>query len=201
VADPATLDASGVTALFRECGALLEGHFLLSSGLHSSRYLQCALILQHPDKAARLGSAIAALFANDRIGVVVGPALGGILVAHEVARALGVRAIFTERANGAMTLRRGFDVRRGERALVTEDVVTTGGSTREVMDVIRLGGAEIAGVASIVNRAGVERNPFAPIPFRSLLDVEVPAWEKDACPLCRTGEAGPAVKPGSRTGP
>jgi orotate phosphoribosyltransferase len=198
-ASVAALDPSGVTALFRECGALLEGHFLLSSGLHSNRYLQCALILQHPDKAARLGAAIAALFWRDRIGVVVGPALGGVVIAHEVARALGVRSIFTERANGAMTLRRGFRVERGERALVTEDVVTTGGSTREVMDVIGSGGAVVQGVASIVNRAG--SNPFAPLPFRALLDVEVPTWETDVCPLCRSGEAGPAVKPGSRVAP
>lgn len=195
----AALGGGAVTALFRECGALLEGHFLLSSGLHSNRYLQCALILQHPEKAALLGSAIAARFRSEKIGVVVGPALGGILVAHEVARALGVRAIFTERINGVMSLRRGFRVERGERALVTEDVVTTGGSTREVMDVLASAGATVAGVASIVNRAGAASNPFAPIPFGSLLDVDVPAWEKDACPLCRSGEAGPAVKPGSRS--
>jgi orotate phosphoribosyltransferase len=195
----APADPESVLSLFRECGALLEGHFLLSSGLHSNRYLQCALVLQHPDRAERLGSGIAALFRNERPSLVVGPALGGIVIAHEVARALKIRAIFTERANGAMTLRRGFRVEKGERALVCEDVVTTGGSTREVFEVVAAAGGVVGGVASIVDRSGgAGRKAFAPVPFRSLIEVDAPAYDAADCPLCRSGAAGPAVKPGSR---
>ncbi len=192
-------DPESVSALFGECGALLEGHFLLSSGLHSNRYLQCALVLQYPAKAERLGLSLAALVRGANNSVVVGPALGGIVIAHEVARALGVRAIFTERANGAMTLRRGFRVERGERALVCEDVVTTGGSTKEVMEVVLAAGGVVTSVASIVDRSGgAGRAAFAPVPFRALFEVEAPAYEPPDCPLCRSGTAGPAVKPGSR---
>jgi len=177
-------------------GALLDGHFKLSSGLHSPRYLQCALYLAEPARAEAAGRQLAARLRSCSVKVVVSPALGGVVIGHEVARALGVPFLFTERADGAMQLRRGFTIDPGARALVVEDVVTTGGSTREVMDVVRERGGTVVGVGAIVNRSGKE-NPFAPLPFTALLEVEVPTYPPDACPLCRAGE--PLVKPGSRT--
>jgi orotate phosphoribosyltransferase len=176
-------------------GALLEGHFRLSSGLHSPRYLQCAKYLADPQHAEAAGRQLAARLKSCSVQVVVSPALGGVIVGHEVARALGVRFLFTERADGAMLLRRGFAIEPGERALIVEDVVTTGGSTREVMEVVRQSGGVIVGVGAIVNRSGIE-NPFTPLPFTALLSVEVPTYQPDACPLCRAGV--PVVKPGSR---
>jgi orotate phosphoribosyltransferase len=180
----------------KAAGALLEGHFKLSSGLHSPRYLQCALYLAEPAHAEAAGRQLAARLKSCGAQVVVAPALGGVIIGHEVARALGVRFLFTERADGAMQLRRGFSIDPGERALVVEDVVTTGGSTREVMEVIKQGGGSVVGVAAIVNRSGVE-NPFAPLPFTALLSVEVPTYQPESCPLCLAGS--PLVKPGSRT--
>jgi orotate phosphoribosyltransferase len=181
----------------KAAGALLEGHFKLSSGLHSPRYLQCALYLAEPAHAEAAGRQLAARLKSYGAQVVVAPALGGVIIGHEVARALGVRFLFTERADGAMQLRRGFAIEPGDRALVVEDVVTTGGSTREVMEVIRLGGGSVVGVAAIVNRSGVE-NPFTPLPFTALLTVDVPTYPPESCPLCQAGS--PLVKPGSRTG-
>ncbi len=147
-----------VLKIFEDSGALLSGHFKLSSGLHSPRYLQCALVLQTPRIAEQLCASLAAKAQSDdrisRIDFVVAPALGGVIVAHEVARALGVRALFTERQEGAMTLRRGFEIKPGERALVVEDVVTTGGSTREVMEVVRALGGIVAGAGSLIDRSG-----------------------------------------------
>src|SRR5262252_9769555 len=147
------MDQAAVLSLFRRSGALLEGHFRLSSGLHSSGYLQCALVLQHPQHAETLGKAIAARTKELRATVVLSPALGGVVIGHEVGRALGVRAIFAERQDGIMTLRRGFTLSERDRVLVVEDVMTTGGSTKETMDVARAAGAQVVGAAAIVNRS------------------------------------------------
>ena len=177
-------------------GALLEGHFKLSSGRHSSRYLQCALYLAVPARAEAAGRQLAARLKNAAAQVVVAPALGGVIIGHEVARALvDVPFFFTERADGEMTLRRGFVIEPGSRVLVVEDVVTTGGSTREVIDAVSRQGGVAVGVAAMVNRSGQE-NPFAPLPFTALLTVDVPSWAPEACPLCASGV--PLTKPGSR---
>jgi orotate phosphoribosyltransferase len=177
-------------------GALLEGHFKLSSGRHSSRYLQCALYLADPARAEAAGRQLAARLKNAAAQLVVAPALGGVIIGHEVARALAdVPFFFTERADGVMTLRRGFRIEPGCRVLVVEDVVTTGGSTREVMDVVSQQGGVVVGAGAIVNRSGQE-NPFAPLPFTALLSVDVPSYPPEACPLCASGV--PVAKPGSR---
>lgn len=180
--------------LFRRVGALLEGHFRLTSGLHSPGYLQCALVLQHPREAAACGAGIADRVRGLAPTVVLSPALGGIVIGHEVARALGVRAIFAERQDGALMLRRGFALDAGERVLVVEDVVTTGGSTRETIDVARSAGAEVVGAAAIIDRSGGNQN--LDVPFHALATVSLPTYQPDACPLCARGE--PVVKPGSR---
>jgi len=190
--------ADAVVATFREAGALLEGHFLLTSGLHSPKYLQCALVLQDPARAERLARQLAATLAAERVACVVGPAIGGILVAYELARALGVRALFAERQDGRMTLRRGFALRPGERVVLAEDVVTTGGSLREVQDLVTAAGAEVVAVASLVDRTS-GRDPGFGLPLRSLLVIDVPTYDPADCPLCRQGL--PAVKPGSRPTP
>ncbi|MGB9792516.1 MAG: orotate phosphoribosyltransferase [Thermacetogeniaceae bacterium] len=188
------MNEQDILKIFHVCGALLEGHFLLTSGLHSNRYIQCAKVLQYPEKAALLGTELAAFFRDLDVDVVVGPALGGILVAHEVARALRTRAIFAERENGVMTLRRGFVVERGERALVVEDVVTTGGSTREVIKLVEDSGAEVVGVGALVDRHTGALD-FG-VPFHALLRLEIATYHPENCPLC--GEGIPLVKPGSR---
>jgi orotate phosphoribosyltransferase len=185
--------------LFRRSGALLEGHFRLTSGLHSPGYLQCALVLQQPEHAERLGRAIAAAAAALRATVVLSPALGGVVIGHEVGRALGVRAIFAERQDGALMLRRGFTLSENDRVLVVEDVLTTGGSTRETMQVARASGAQVAGAASIVDRSpssGEGQAGHLGVPFHALLAISLPMYEPDACPLCAQGL--PVVKPGSR---
>lgn len=184
--------------VFQERGALLEGHFLLSSGLHSRHYLQCARVLMDPALATRLGADLAArlrpLLGGGEPGAVVAPALGGVLVAHEVARAFGCPGLFTERKDGAMALRRGFALASGQPVVVVEDVVTTGGSTREVMDLVRKLGARVLAVGSLVDRSGgaVELG----VPRASLLTLEVEAYAAEACPACATGSK--AEKPGSR---
>jgi len=180
--------------LFRRSGALLEGHFRLTSGLHSSGYLQCALVLQHPAHAEALGRAIADRTRSFRPTAVLSPALGGVVIGHEVGRALGVRALFAERQDGELTLRRGFVIAENDRVVVVEDVLTTGGSTRETMQVARASGGQVVGAASIVNRSG-GRVEFD-VPFASLLDIDLPTYEPDKCPLCAQGL--PVVKPGSR---
>jgi orotate phosphoribosyltransferase len=182
--------------LFKDRGALLEGHFLLSSGLHSPRYVQCARVLMDPALATRLGAALAealrpALPAPP--SAVVAPALGGVLVAHEVARAFGVRGLFTERQDGTMTLRRGFALQPDEPVVVVEDAITTGGSTREVMDAVRALGARVIAVGSLIDRSG---GVDLGVPLRSLVRLDVATYPAGACPLCAAGST--AVKPGSR---
>lgn len=190
-------EATDLIALFRQKRALLEGHFLLTSGLHSDRYFQCALLLQEAPLATELGAQLAAALraSGAACDVVIGPALGGILVAHEVARALGLRSLFAERSGGAMSLRRGFRIEPGQRVLVVEDVVTTGGSVGEVLDLVQtLGGVPVA-VGCLVDRSGGATR--FPVPFRALVQLEAASYQADQCPLCRAGT--PAVKPGSRS--
>jgi orotate phosphoribosyltransferase len=180
--------------LFRRSGALLEGHFRLTSGLHSPGYLQCALVLQHPQHAELLGRAIAERTRDLRPTVVLSPALGGVVIGHEVGRALGVRAIFAERQDGALTLRRGFMLAETDRVLVIEDVLTTGGSTRETMQVATAAGGRVVGAASIVDRSG--GTAVFEVPFAALLKMDLPTHEPDKCPQCAQGL--PVIKPGSR---
>jgi orotate phosphoribosyltransferase len=180
--------------LYRRSGALLEGHFRLTSGLHSPGYLQCALVLQHPQHAEALGRAIADRTRDLRATIVLSPALGGVVIGQEVGRALGVRAIFCERQDGALTLRRGFVIAESDRVLVVEDVLTTGGSTRETMQVAKAAGGHVVGAASIVDRSN--GTATFDVPFASLLAIDLPTYEPDKCPLCAQGL--PVVKPGSR---
>jgi orotate phosphoribosyltransferase len=179
---------------FKQAGALLEGHFVLTSGLHSTRYLQCALVLQNPKQAEEFGSAIAEHFVGQDIQLVASPAIGGLIIGHEVARALGARFLWTERADGVMTLRRGFAVSPGEKTLVVEDVVTTGGSTRETIDALRHAGADVVAAASIIDRSSGHADVGAP--RVALASLDVPSVEPSACAACARGEV--AVKPGSR---
>jgi orotate phosphoribosyltransferase len=193
-----TFTSDSILRVFEERGALLQGHFLLSSGLHSPRYLQCARVLMDPALATPLCAALARRlephFEGVRAGAVVAPALGGVLVAHEVARALGCRGLFTERQDGAMTLRRGFTLDAGEPVVVVEDVITTGGSTREVLDAVRGRGARVLAVGSLVDRSGGKVD--LGLPRESLLRLEVEAWPAESCPLCAGGSR--PEKPGSR---
>ena len=181
---------------FREAGALLEGHFLLTSGLHSPKYLQCAQVMQNPALAGRLCGQLARAFAGDRLECVIGPAIGGILVAYELARALGVRALFAERQDGTMTLRRGFAIRPGERVLLCEDVVTTGGSLNEVREVVAAAGGQVVAVAALVDRTSGRESGLG-MPLTALVTVDVPTYPPESCPMCRAGR--PLVSPG-RTG-
>ena len=184
-----------ILQIFRQNSALLEGHFILSSGLHSDRYIQCALVLQYPSIAEQLGSELAAKLQHLGASVVAAPALGGVIVAHEVARALGVRALFTERQMGAMSLRRGFSFSPGEPALVIEDVITTGGSTRETIACVKEGGGSVVGVGALIDRSGGSAD--LDVPKATLVALAVQNFDPADCPLCRSGI--PAVKPGSRT--
>jgi orotate phosphoribosyltransferase len=188
------MTSEDLTRELERTGALLKGHFLLSSGLHSTRYLQCAKLLQYPDLAERIGSAIAAKFAGMKIDVVAAPAIGGIIVAHEVARALGVRAVFSERENDVMTFRRGLEIREGERAVVVEDVITTGGSSVETMKAVQAAGGNVVGLGSIIDRSGGKAK--LDFPIHSLLQVDFPVYQPDNLPPELQGST--AVKPGSR---
>ena len=181
--------------LFRRSGALLEGHFRLSSGLHSSGYLQCALVLSNPVDAETLGKAVAARVGHLRPTVVLSPALGGVVIGHEVGRGLGIRALFAERQDGILVLRRGFTIAETDRVLVVEDVLTTGGSTRETAQVATAAGGRVVGVAAIVDRSAGKA--AFDVPYESLLAVDLPVYQPDACPLCAQGL--PVVKPGSRS--
>lgn len=183
-----------VMNIFKRTKAFLRGHFRLSSGLHSGHYLQCALMLQYPKYAERLGAAIADKFGKDNISVVAGPAIGGITIAHETARALGVRCIFGEREEGKMKLRRGFYVKSNERALLVEDVVTTGGSIKELARIIKYAGGKVVGVGSIIDRSG-GKTDFG-VKFETLMALNIETFEEGDCPLCK--EKIPITKPGSR---
>jgi orotate phosphoribosyltransferase len=189
-----SVTADSILDRFRRVGALLEGHFRLTSGLHSSGYLQSALVLQHPREAEACGAEVAAKIRDLDPQVVLSPALGGIVIGQEVGRALGVRAIFAERQDGRLTLRRGFSLEAAERVLVVEDVVTTGGSTRETMDVARAAGATVVGAAAIIDRSGGQQN--LDVPFHALAIVSLPTYQPESCPLCAAGQ--PVIKPGSR---
>lgn len=189
------IDQNGVMEMFEETGALLRGHFVLTSGLHSPNYLQCARVLQFPNFAERLGRAIADLFRDRRISCVVSPAIGGIVIGHEVARALGATGIFTERdSNGEMTLRRGFSLSEDERVLVVEDVITTGGSTRETIEAVIAAGGKVIGAASVIDRSGGTAE--VGVPRAALATLQVETYDPAKCPLCETGSV--PVKPGSR---
>jgi orotate phosphoribosyltransferase len=194
-----TPQAESVLELFRSTGAYLEGHFRLTSGLHSAEYLQCALVLQHPAAAERLGRLLAQelrALAPGKIDLVASPALGGLIIGHEVARALGTRFLFTERdaATGKMTLRRGFTVAPGEMAVVVEDVITTGGSTADVIDVLRAAGGKVLAAGSIVDRSGGRAD--VGVPRVALATLQIAAHHLEECPLCARGI--PVTKPGSR---
>lgn len=181
---------------FVRTGALLKGHFLLSSGLHSDQYMQCALLLSHPRAAEQLGAAVARL-AGEKPDLVLSPAMGGVIIGQEVARALGVRHVFAEREGGVMTLRRGFALQPGERAVLVEDVITTGKSSGEVIALAASKGARVTAALSIVCRS--KTPPDMGVPVRSLLNLEIASWRPEDCPLCKQGT--PAVKPGSRPNP
>lgn len=189
------MNAEQVIDQFRTTGALLEGHFQLSSGLHSTVYLQCALVLQFPERAEAFGRALGEKFHGQGIQLVASPAIGGIVIGHEVARALGARFVWTEREAGEMTLRRGFTIAPGEKTLIVEDVITTGGSTRETVEAVRRAGAEVVGAASIIDRSGGSAD--VGVPLSSLASLRVLSVESSECDACKLGE--PLVKPGSRT--
>ena len=194
-----TPQAESILELFRSTGAYLQGHFRLTSGLHSPEYLQSALVLQHPAAAEKLGRLLAEAVQKivpDRVGVVVSPALGGLIIGHEVARALGTRFIFLERPAGSteMQLRRGFALTKGETAVVIEDVITTGGTTKDVVDVLRAAGGNVVAAGSIIDRSGGQAD--VSVPRVALVTMHVAAHYPDACPMCLQGI--PVVKPGSR---
>ncbi len=182
---------------FKITGALLEGHFILSSGLHSANYLQCALVLQHPAEADRFARAIAEHFKEEKIQLVASPAIGGLVIGYEVARQLSARFIWTERENGVMTLRRGFSIDPNETTLVVEDVVTTGGSTLETIRALQAAGANVIAAASIIDRSSGKAD--VRVPRVSLASLDVPSVDPSVCEQCRSGI--PAIKPGSRKTP
>jgi orotate phosphoribosyltransferase len=188
------MQSNEVLETFKQTGALLEGHFLLSSGLHSAIYLQCAIALQSPAVTSEFGRAIADQFRDHAIETVASPAIGGLIIGYEVARQLAVRFIWTERENGLMTLRRGFTVREGERILVVEDVITTGGSTRDTISALSTAGAKVVAAASIIDRSGGAAD--VGVPRFSLATLNVAVVSSEDCEACGRGEA--AVKPGSR---
>lgn len=181
--------------IFSDAGALLKVHFSLTSGRHSNQYMQCAQVLKFPAYTEQLARHLAEVFRDEKVELVIGPAMGGIVVAYEVARQLGVAAMFTERENGAMALRRGFYIEPGQRVLVVEDVVTTGGSVKEVLEVVEQRGGKVVGVGVLVDRSngtvdfGVKQ--------AAVLSLDITSWEPEACPLCQEGKL-PVVKPGSR---
>ena len=183
-----------VLEIFARTGVLLEGHFRLTSGLHAAKYLQCAQLLQYPHEAGPLCEQLASYFKDAGATVVAGPATGGIILAYEVAKALGVKNFFGERENGVMTFRRGFKLEPTDKVLVLEDVVTTGGSVKELIACVKEAGAEVVGVASLVNRSG-GRVDFG-VPFKSLVNLDITTYQPEECPMCKEGSV--AYKPGSR---
>ena len=188
---------SDVLEIFKEEKALLSGHFLLSSGLHSPHYMQCALVLQKPWVAQKLCQELAKKLKSHKIDAVIGPALGGMIVSYEMGRALKVRSLFAERVDGSFVLRRGFSLKRNERLLVVEDVITTGGSTREVMKVVEEAEGRLVGVGALIDRSGGTAR--FPVKKAALATLTVPTYKPEDCPLCKAGT--PAVKPGSRAAP
>ncbi|SHH06387.1 orotate phosphoribosyltransferase [Thermosyntropha lipolytica DSM 11003] len=182
--------------IFTQAGALLNGHFILTSGRHSNQYMQCALVLQYPQYTEKLARHLAEKFQGENVDIVIGPAMGGIIVAYEVGRQFGVPAIFTERKDGIMQLRRGFTIKPGQKVLVVEDVVTTGGSVREVIEVVEKSGGIVVGVGVLVDRSGGSVD-FG-VRKEAVLTMHIESFEPDNCPLCREGLI-PAVKPGSRS--
>lgn len=185
-----------VMEILKEAGVLLEGHFRLTSGRHSNRYLQCAKIFRNTKYSEELCGALAEQYQNDGVQVVIGPAMGAVQMAYEVSRSLNCENFFTERdEEGKMVLRRGFAVNPGEKVLVVEDVVTTGGSVKEVIELVKEAGGDIVGVGSIVDRTGGKID-FG-VPFKAVISVEVESWEPENCPLCKAGAPAP-IKPGSR---
>ena len=188
------MDKEQILDQFRDSGALLEGHFILSSGLHSPKYLQCALALQYPKDAAKYGKAIAEYFLDAEIETVASPAIGGLVIGYEVAKALNVRFIWTERKEGEMTLRRGFSIKQGEKILVVEDVITTGGSVKECIDVLKTNGGNVTSAASIIDRSGGTAD--VGVPRIALVEFDVPSYKPESCPMCAEGTE--AIKPGSR---
>ncbi|MEN6349185.1 MAG: orotate phosphoribosyltransferase [Syntrophomonas sp.] len=190
------LDKQAASKIFIDAGALLEGHFKLTSGRHSNQYMQCAQVLKFPRYTEQLAKDLAEQFSGDKIDLVVGPAMGGIIVAYEVGRQMNLPAIFTERQDGKMALRRGFEIKPGQRVLVVEDVVTTGGSVQEVMDIVKENGGEVAGVAVLVDRSGGQVD-FG-VKQAAVLSMDIQSWEADECPLCKENKI-PAIKPGSRS--
>jgi len=184
-----------VLDIFKSTGALLEGHFLLTSGRHSNQYFQCAKVLQYPNYTAQICSLIVDHFKDFKIDTIVAPAMGGMIVGYEVGRQLNKKSIFTERENKEMTLRRGFSLSKGEKVLVCEDVITTGGSVKEVIEIVKRSGAEVVGIASIVDRSNGKVD-FG-FPLFSALKLDVVSFEPDQCPLCKEGKIE-LVKPGSK---
>lgn len=183
-----------IEKMFTDTGALIEGHFLLSSGLHSPQYLQCAKVLQWPRYAESCATRLAALLGPDKPDLVVSPAMGAIIIGHELGRSLGCRAVFVERAGDVLSLRRGFQIHQSEKALIVDDVVTTGGSTRETMDLVENHGAIPVGVASIIDRSGGQALPG--VIHHSLWSLNIQTFRPDECPLCKSGSK--PYKPGSR---
>ncbi|MEW6607334.1 MAG: orotate phosphoribosyltransferase [bacterium] len=183
-----------IISLLLKTGGLLRGHFLLSSGLHSPQYLQCALVLQHPKRAEYLGKELAKKFNKKDVDVVIGPALGGIIVAHEVARALGTKALFAERVEDKMQLRRGFKINYGEKVLVVEDVITTAGSVKEVMELVKELNGIVVGVGALIDRS--QGKVDLGIPLKTLAKLNIETYSRETCPLCK--QQLPLVKPGSR---
>jgi orotate phosphoribosyltransferase len=183
-----------ILEIFKKTGAFLNGHFRLSSGFHSAQYLQCARVLQHPEYAGSLCKILADKFTSAKPDIVIAPALGGILVSYEVARALKVKSLFTERVDGKMTLRRGFELNKNDKVLIVEDVITTGLSTKEVVEAVKAFGSTIVGVGCLVDRSGGKADFGAPL--KSLLFLDIPAFKPENCPLCK--DKIPITKPGSR---
>ena len=189
------MDKEQALEIFKKTGGYLEGHFLFTSGRHGNRYIQCAKVLQHPQHTYKFGEIIARYFKDKEIDAVIGPAIGGIVIAYEVARQLGVRAIFSERENGVMTIRRGLEITPGEKLLIVEDVITTGGSVKEVMEIVKKNKGIVSGIGAVVDRTGGKVD-FG-VPFKPALTLELNSYPPEECPICKEGDI-PLVKPGSR---
>ncbi len=183
-----------VNNILEKTGVLQTGHFLLTSGKHSNKYIQCAKIFMHPDISTEISKDLAGKYEGHDIDIVVGPAIGGIIMAYEVARQLDVIAFFAERENGVMVFRRGFEITPGSKVLVVEDVITTGGSVKEVIDLVRTTGGEVAGVACVVDRS--KGKALFDVPLKSAIKIDIDTYEPEECPMCKSGSV--AIKPGSR---